>query len=75
MARLQTAALLVTLSLLGACTTKESAAPTSRCRASTSDGACRACCTETPANDRTNSYNLNAPGDCRCILRFWLFLQ
>ncbi len=75
MARLRTSALAAALSLLGACSTEESSTATGRCRASTSAQACNECCTVTPARDRTNAYKLEAPGDCRCILRYWIFLQ
>ena len=77
--RSRAAALVLALALFaapaGGCTTEESATPTARCRAQTTSQACQTCCTGTTAHDRTNSYQFNAPGDCRCILRYWIFLQ
>ena len=61
--------------LLAGCITRESETATRRCRASTTAPACETCCTVTAGDSRTNVYAFNAPGDCRCVLRAWIFLQ
>lgn len=63
------------MALLSACITRESETATRLCRTSTTTNACETCCTVTAGPNRTNVYNFNGPGDCRCVLRAWIFLQ